>query len=222
MRSLRKATAAAAIAGSIGLVSPAFATTIDIVATADGQAFLLNGNPLSTATTGIINTSQNVVPGQELRSVYEFDLSSLTESIVSVTFLASVVQNSSAPGELSFFGFAGNGTIEGTDTTQTSNLLGSTTISTQPPTGSFVPISVALSPGFIAALGSGFLGLTTTAGSLDTISIASLENTNASFMRPTLRVETQEAVAVPEPGSILCLASGLAALAARRRTMLRR
>jgi len=50
-----------------------------------------------------------------LRAVYEFDLPTFTETIVSVTFLASVDRNFSAPGELSFFGFAGNGTIEPAD-----------------------------------------------------------------------------------------------------------
>ena len=222
MRSLRKAILTVAIAGSLGLVPPAFGATIEIIATADGQVFLIDGNPLSFSTTGSVNTSQNVVPGQELRSIYEFNLSALVEPIVSATFLASVVQNSSAPGELSFFGFAGNGTIEATDATQTSNPLGSTTIATQPPTGSSIPITVTLSPAFIAGLGGGFLGLMTTVASLDTISVASLENPNASFIRPTLRLETQGATPVPEPGSMLFVASGLAALAVRTRTKLRR
>ena len=226
MRSLRRIILSAALAGSLGLVSPASAATIDITATADGDAFLLNGNALSAATGGNVNISQNVVPGQQVRAIYEFDLPTFTETIVSVTFMASVVQNFQAPGELSFFGFAGNGTIEPADATQTSNPLGSVTVLTQPPPGSPISIAVPLSPAFIAGLGSGFLGLTTIAGSLDTINIASLENPNA-FIRPTLRFETQggpgqDPAPVPEPGTMLSVAGGLIALAARARTRLRR
>jgi hypothetical protein len=63
MRSLRKVILSAALAGSLGLVSPAFAATIDITATADGDVFVLNGNALTAATGGNVNISQNVVPG---------------------------------------------------------------------------------------------------------------------------------------------------------------
>ena len=226
MRSLRKVILSAALAGSLGLVPPAFAATIDITATADGDVFVLNGNALTAATGGNVNISQNVVPGQQVRAIYEFDLPTFTETIVSVTFMASVVQNFQAPGELSFFGFAGNGTIEPADATQTSNPLGSVTVLTQPPPGSPISIAVPLSPAFIAGLGSGFLGLTTIAGSLDTINIASLENPNA-FIRPTLRFETQgspgqDPAPVPEPATLLSVAGGLVAVAARARTKLRR
>ena len=227
MRSLRKLITSAALAGSLGLASPALAATIEITAIADGDVFLLNGNPATPATGGNVNISQNVVPGQQVRAIYEFALPTLTETIVSVTFLASVVQNFQAPGELSFFGFAGNGTLEAADATQTSNPLGSVTVLTQPPPGQPISIAVPLSPAFIAGLGSGFLGLTTIAASLDTINVASLENTSPLVIHPTLRIETQggpgqDPAPVPEPGTMLSVAGGLAALAARARTKLRR
>jgi len=217
----------AALAGSLGLVSPASAATIDITATADGDVSLRDGIPVSFATDGIVILSQNFIAGQEVRGIYEFDLPTLTETILSVTFLASVDRNFAAPGGLSFFGFAGDGTIGPADATQTSSLLGTTTILTSPPPGSPIAIAVPLSPAFIAGLGSGFLGITTIAGSGDTITVASLENTGPLFIRPTLRIETQggpgqDLAPVPEPGTLLSVAGGLVALAARARTKLRR
>jgi PEP-CTERM motif len=199
------------------------AAIIDIVATTDGQVFVANGVPTASfSTNGSTNLTQNVIANQEERSVYEFDLPTLTESIVSATFLGSVVLNSAPPAVLSFFGYSGNGTVEASDAAQLATLIGSTTLTTQIPTGTSLPISVPLTASFIEALGSGFLGLTTTVGSGDSVLVASLESTVG--LRPTLRIETASLppgpgpVPVPEPSTMLLIGSGLATLVRRRRT----
>lgn len=207
-----------ALAVSIALVAPASAATIEILASADGQVSMQN---LSVGN-GTTNLTQNVGgTAVEFRSVYEFDLPLLTETIVSATFLATVVQNFTVPGDMNLFGYSGNGTIEGTDANQTSNLIGTVSIPTAIGGGASTLISVPLSLSFVTGLGSGFLGLTTVAGSGDTISVASLENLNALFTKPTLRLETEAAgtptVTVPEPGSLLLLGGALAAFTVRGR-----
>lgn len=218
MRSRLKKAATLALAGSIGLVAPVSAATIDILALADGQVSMLSLVPAN----GTTNLSQNVGgTAVEIRSVYEFDLPLLTETIVSATFLATVVQNFTVPGDMNLFGYSGNGTIEGTDATQTSNLIGTVSIPTAIGGGASSLITVPLSASFVAGLGGGFLGLTTAAALGDTINVASLENTNALFLKPTLRLETQDGgtptVPVPEPGSLLLLSGALAAGAFRGR-----
>ena len=210
-----------ALAGSIGLVAPVSAATIDIVALADAQVSMLSLVPAN----GTTNLTQNVGgTAVEIRSVYEFDLPLLTETIVSATFFATVVQNFTVPGDMNVFGFSGNGTIEGTDANQISNLIGTVSIPNAIGGGASSLISVPLSVSFVAGLGSGGLGLTTVAGSGDTINVASLENTNGLFMKPTLRLETQDGgtppVPVPEPGSLWLLSGAIAAFTfrARRKT----
>ena len=216
MRSRFKKAMTLALAGSIGLVAPVSAATIDILASADGQVSMLSLVPANGAT----NLTQNVGgTAVELRSVYEFDLPLLTETIVSATFLATVVQNFTVPGDMNVFGFSGNGTIEGADANQISNLIGTVSIPTAIGGGASSLISIPLSPSFVAGLGSGFLGLTTVAALGDTINVASLENTGL-LMKPTLRLETQGGgtpVPVPEPGSLMLLSGAIAAFTFRGR-----
>jgi hypothetical protein len=230
MRTRFVVTAALAFVGMIGIVANAAADTIDVLVTADGDVVIVGGNPVGGVSNGPVNVSQNVIANQETRSVYEFDLPLLTSPLVSATFLGSAVQNSAPPGLLSFFGFSGNGTVETTDATQTSNLVGSTTITAQLGSGLLVPIEVPLSLSFVQGLGSGFLGLTTTVGTADTVGIASLETNNPAFLnnpqfiRPTLRLVTADGgtppVSVPEPGTMLLVGSGFVALVARARKQL--
>jgi hypothetical protein len=218
MGSRAKKAMTLALAGSLGLVAPVSAATIDILALADAYVSMFTLVPLNPPENSTHNAPFGAIEG---RSVYEFDLPVLTEVIVSATFVATVVRNFTAPGDMNIFGFSGNGTIEGTDANQTSNLIG--TVSIPNVFFNFPPllISVPLSASFVAGLGSGFLGLTTVAALGDSIDVASLENPNVMLVKPTLRLETQAVgtptVPVPEPGSLFLLSSAIAAFAVRAR-----
>ena len=122
---VRKSILALATATLLGVSTSANAATIDIVAATDGYVVLVNGQPINVATGQNTNLSQSVIPGQDVRSVYEFDLPQLSDPIVSASFLGSAVLNSAAPGTLTFFGYPGNGTIDLSDATQVNTSIGS-------------------------------------------------------------------------------------------------
>jgi hypothetical protein len=209
----------------LGLSSPALAATIDIVAAVD--AGVLVGFAVDEPAPA--NVTQHGVMVSEWRSVYEFALPILSETILSATFVASVTATT-APAVMSVFGYAGNGVIDLADANQVTTLIGATTLTAQPGPGTFLPITVALSPSFVEALGIGYLGLVTAVsfeslpgcGSIrcaDYVEVASLEN-QSGFPLPTLRLETQGGTlptAVPESGTLLLLGSGVIASALRAR-----
>lgn len=214
---VRKSLVAFGVGTLLAIPVAANAATIDIVATADGQVTFLSGSPTTVATLANANLSQNLIAGQEVRSVYEFDLPTLTEPIVSATFVGTATQNSNAPGTLTFYGYSGNGTIEAADATQLTTSIGSVVLPTQIATT--LPLAVPLSADFITSLGSGFLGITTTAAQTDTILVASLEGTVGT--RPTLRLVTEDEQepppTIPEPGATLLFTGAVVGVAARWR-----
>ena len=228
MGSRAKKAMTLALTGSLGLIAPVSAATIDILALADAPISMFTLDTRFSHADANNTHAGSSFGAIEIRSVYEFDLPVLTEEIVSATFLATVIRNFTVPGEMLIFGFSGNGTIEGTDANQTSNLIGTVSIpmliftGTGPPVPNPpLPITVPLSASFVAGLGSGFLGLTTVAGLGDSIDVASLENPNVMLVKPTLRLETQAVgtptVPVPEPGSLFLLSGAIAAFAVRAR-----
>jgi hypothetical protein len=225
---VRSSILALATVTLLGVSTTADAATIDVVAATDGYVVLVNGQPINVATGQNTNLSQSVIPGQDVRSIYEFDLPELTEPIVSASFLGSAVLNSAAPGTLTFFGYPGNGTIDLSDATQVNTQVGSVVIPSQIPNGTSLSLDVPLPAAFLTSLGSGFLGLTTTVGTGDTILVASLESEVG--IRPTLRIVTQDQdtpggetgdttgePSVPEPASMLLLLGGIAGVAGRSR-----
>src|SRR3954462_15561702 len=124
---------AIACAALMAVSSYAQAATIDIVATAVGFVFVnttngLPGVPGSVSLGQLTNETQNVIAGQELRSVYELDLPVLSETTTSATFMGTVVGNAAPPASLTFFGYSGNGVIDASDAVQLSNQVGSATV----------------------------------------------------------------------------------------------
>jgi PEP-CTERM motif len=238
MKSLLKAAATLAFAGLVA-VEPAFAARIELVAIPKRTAAALG----SVATNGIVVTRTTL--GVEVRSADELALPASARFVSPTPAAARVLQNSSVPRSLDF-GFADSGTIDPGDSSQTATPLGSVVIPAEPSTDSSIPIELVLPVDFITALGSGFFGLTIIAGSGDTISVASLENPSLLFRKPLPLLETQSLrmspdggppdaalsneeppsdggpLVVPEPGWLMLLGSGLAALAVRARRQQRR
>jgi hypothetical protein len=178
-----------------------------------------NGTFDFVTTTGSTNGVRNF-PGFGIdRSVIEYDLSALAgASIGSVTFTYETASYTSPSPLVDILAYVGNGSASLPDATVAASLVGS-----YDPAQGFGIKTVALDPAVISTLLSGgsFLGLRFEGRLNANTSFYSSEGPPAPFerQRPTLTVETADATAVPEPGSLILLMTGGAGLIARRRAI---
>lgn len=207
-------------------VSTAQAATITIVASADGG--IVDNNEDGTFET--VDTDNQNIPvtngkeNQPALGIFEFDLSALPTNavITEVQFLFRVVaaaQNDDGFNVLQVTAISGDGQVTLGDATTLGLLVGTLAL----PFPGDEEHSIVLSPTFadlVAASSLQTLRVRSSPGSAAiSHSIASLEFQSDNSLRPSLLIEYDEpaAPAVPEPGTMLLLGTGILPLVRRLR-----
>lgn len=207
-------------------VSTAQAATITIVASADGTVSDFNED----GTFDNVNTASGNIPvtngkvNQPAMGVFEFDLSALPADavITGAQFLFRVVgaaRNEDGFNLLQLAGAPGDGQVTLADANAIAVLLGTLAL----PFPGEGPQSIAVSPalGDLAAVSPLVMLRLQSAANSNAIahSIESLETDSRNGIRPSLLIEyeTPTPPAVPEPGTMLLLGTGILPLLRRLR-----